>query len=278
MGQHWQAINPFARKLIARQRLFFVASAPLSSDGHVNVSPKGHASETFAIINNNQVAFLDLSGSGVETIAHVRENGRIVFMFCNFEDSPCILRLWGKATVHERGTPQFNSLMGSAFQAAATTAAPASGTASSTASDAAGGVSSFVAGARSVIVADIHHVASACGYGVPHMEHKQDRDSWVSWAGSKDESTLQQFRIDHNAASLDGLDALQAAIDGAKGAVSDISSKGPKGFGAQGAAGCGSCMAGLLQKLVREAAAGPVLWLSVGLLAGVALGVHAARR
>jgi hypothetical protein len=72
MGQHWQAINAFARKLIAKQHLFFIATAPLSSDGHVNVSPKGHASETFAIINDNKVAFLDLTGSGVETIAHVR--------------------------------------------------------------------------------------------------------------------------------------------------------------------------------------------------------------
>lgn len=72
MGQHWQAINPFARKLISKQHLFFIATAPLSSDGHVNLSPKGHAAETFAIINDNRVAFLDLTGSGVETIAHVR--------------------------------------------------------------------------------------------------------------------------------------------------------------------------------------------------------------
>uniref|UniRef100_A0A383VWA5 Pyridoxamine 5'-phosphate oxidase N-terminal domain-containing protein n=1 Tax=Tetradesmus obliquus TaxID=3088 RepID=A0A383VWA5_TETOB len=268
MGQHWQAINPFARKLISKQHLFFIATAPLSSDGHVNLSPKGHAAETFAIINDNCVAFLDLTGSGVETIAHVRENGRITFMFCNFEDSPCILRLWGKATVHERGTPQFDSLMASAFQAAA-------GTPNGD------GKSSFAAGARSIIVADIHHVASACGYGVPLLEFKSDRDSWVSWAGSKDESAMQQYRMENNATSLDGLAALPAAVKAANGAANGNDKSAAGGAAAAGnskASSCNCSMVGLLQKAVGEAAAGPLLWLAVGLSAGGVLGVHAARR
>jgi hypothetical protein len=181
--------------------------------------------------------------------------------------------------------------MASAFPAAATTAAPLKTTGSSTAvaadaadssaaASAAAGASSFAAGARSIIVADIHHVASACGYGVPLMDFKSDRDSWVSWAGSKDESALQQYRIDHNAASLDGLDALQAAIDAASGAKAAGDGKGKAAggmFGAKGAAGCSSCMAGLLQKVVGEAAAEPVMWLALGLSAGVLIGVHAAR-
>jgi hypothetical protein len=181
--------------------------------------------------------------------------------------------------------------MSSAFPAAATTAAPPSATGSSTAmaadgvdataapAPAAAGVSnSFAAGARSIIVADIHHVASACGYGVPLMEFKSDRDSWVSWAGSKDESTLQQYRVDHNAASLDGLDALQAAIDAAKGTGSGKRVAAGSTYGATSAASCSSCLAGLLGKVVGEAAAGPVMWLSLGVLAGVLAGVHVARR
>jgi hypothetical protein len=180
--------------------------------------------------------------------------------------------------------------MSSAFPAAATNAAAPKATASSTAlaaaadevdaaaAPAAAGASSFAAGARSIIVADIHHVASACGYGVPLLEFKSDRDSWVSWAGSKDESALQQYRVDHNAASLDGLDALQAAIDAAKGAGSGKGATARGMFGAKSAASCSSCFAGLLEKVGGEAAAGPVMWLSLGLLAGVLVGVHAARR
>jgi hypothetical protein len=95
MGQHWQAINPFARKLIAKQHLFFIATAPLSPDGHVNVSPKGHAPDTFAIINDNRVAFLDLTGSGVETIAHVR-----VSSAGNPNAAACALRHAATALIH----------------------------------------------------------------------------------------------------------------------------------------------------------------------------------
>jgi hypothetical protein len=106
------------------------------------------------------------------------------------------------------------------------------------------------------------------------MEFKKDRDSWVSWASSKDESAMQQYRIENNATSLDGLDALQAA----QGAASS-SGKSAAGVAAVGKSGASSCcMVGLLQKVVGEAAAGPVMWLSVGLVAGVVLGVHAARR
>jgi hypothetical protein len=183
----------------------------------------------------------------------------------------------GKATVHERGTAQFDTLMASAFPGAS--AATATNTSEENNSGTTN-ASSFAAGARSIVVADIHHVASACGYGVPLMEFKSDRDSWVSWAGSKDESAMQQYRIEHNAASLDGLDALQAAIDAAKraakgsekGAVAQITA----GSSTKGSGSC--CMIGMLQKVVGEAAAGPLVWLSVGLLVGALVGAHAARR
>mmetsp|Transcript_7470 Transcript_7470/g.16205 ORF Transcript_7470/g.16205 Transcript_7470/m.16205 type:complete len:94 (-) Transcript_7470:2-283(-) len=90
MGKTWDHISPYARKMIAKQHVFFIASAPLSGDGRVNVSPKGHPTETFTIISDNQVAFLDLTGSGIETLSHVKENGRITFMFCSFDDGvPC---------------------------------------------------------------------------------------------------------------------------------------------------------------------------------------------
>src|SRR3954467_1079055 len=108
MGKSFDGITPELSHWIERQHLFFVATAPLASDGLINCSPKGMGS--FRILAPRDVAYLDLTGSGVETIAHARENGRIVFMFCAFDGSPKIVRLHGSAEAHVVGSPEFDAL------------------------------------------------------------------------------------------------------------------------------------------------------------------------
>src|SRR3954471_7074384 len=110
MGKVFDAIDDHLREWIARQPMFFVGTAPLAGDGHVNVSPKGPAG-TFRVLGPRRVAYLDIVGSGAETIAHVRENGRIVVMFCAFEGAPKILRLHGRGEVLPAGDPRYDALL-----------------------------------------------------------------------------------------------------------------------------------------------------------------------
>src|SRR4051794_26702499 len=105
MGKSYDAITPELSQWIERQHMFFVATAPLAEHGLINCSPKGM--DTFRILTPGDVAYLDLTGSGIETVAHARENGRIVFMFCALEGSPKIVRLHGAAEVHVLGSPQY---------------------------------------------------------------------------------------------------------------------------------------------------------------------------
>eukprot|EP00775_Hariotina_reticulata_P003232 gene3232-3509_t len=208
MGKTWPKINDYARNMIAKQHMYFVATAPLSPSGHINVSPKGHATATFSIISDTQVAFLDLTGSGVETISHVKENGRIVIMFCSFDGTPCILRLWGKARVYENGTLAFSYWMGKAFHPT---------------SPAGQGLvqhPGFSSGARSVIVADVYQVSTACGWGVPIMSYKQDREDLARWHDKMGAADIKKYQQDNNLESLDGLQGLTAADVGAKGQCS----------------------------------------------------------
>ena len=108
MGKSYDGITPELTQWIERQHMFFVATAPLASDGLINCSPKGM--DTFRILTPREVAYVDLTGSGIETVAHCGENGRIVFMFCAFEGSPQIVRLHGTAEVHALGSPQYEAL------------------------------------------------------------------------------------------------------------------------------------------------------------------------
>src|SRR5467141_862500 len=109
MGRTYESIDENLRAFLERQPMFFVATAPLSGDGHVNVSPKGlHG--TFSVLAPDRVAYLDLTGSGVETIAHLRENGRITLMFCAFNGNPRISRIYGRGVVHVVGSPEFDTL------------------------------------------------------------------------------------------------------------------------------------------------------------------------
>jgi len=184
VGKSVEAITPELSKWIERQRIFFVATAPLAADGLVNCSPKGM--DTFRILGPREVAYMDLTGSGVETIAHSRENGRIVFMFCAFEGPPKIVRLHGKSEVVLADSPEFETLA-SAFPA--------------------------LLGARAIIRARLTRISDSCGYGVPRYGYVDERDTLVKWAASKGPEGLQQYRRRKNARSLDGLSALSEAPD-----------------------------------------------------------------
>ncbi len=171
-------ITPDLIEFISRQRLFFVASAPLSAEGHVNLSPKGL--DSFRVLSPQQVAYLDFVGSGNETSAHLRENGRITFMFCAFDGPPNILRLYGKGRAVLPGHTDWNELS-QRF-----------------------GLSESI-GVRQVIVADITRVQTSGGFGVPLHEFQGDRDHMAKWAGRKGAEGLRAYRQEHNRISIDGL-------------------------------------------------------------------------
>lgn len=179
MGKTYEAISPDLAAWITEQHVFFVASAPLSSEGCVNASPKGL--DCLRVIGPRQVAYLDLTGSGAETIAHVRENGRIVLMFCAFAGPPKIVRLHGKGTVVTKTSPSWNDWSARFPEMAAP---------------------------RSIIVIEVTRVSDSCGYGVPQMEFKGDRDILARWAETKGAAALPAYRREKNATSIDGLPAL----------------------------------------------------------------------
>lgn len=188
MGKLYPELDQRLRKFIARQPVFFVATAPCltgeGDGGHVNVSPKG-LQDTFAILGPTTVAYLDLTGSGAETIAHLRQNGQITIMFCSFEQQPKILRLYGVGAVVLPGEPQWGELAGH-FP----------------------GAGSDRPSRRAIIVVDIHRIADSCGYAVPVMELVAERDLLTRWAGGKSAEELAAYRAEKNVVSIDGLPAL----------------------------------------------------------------------
>lgn len=179
MARTYDEIDERLAAFIESQPVFFVATAPLSATGHVNLSPKGL--DAFRVIDRRTVGYVDLTGSGVETIAHLRENGRIVIMFCSFEGPPRILRLHGRGRVAESGTDDFAKL-----------------------------AASFPAyeGARSIIVVDVQRIADSCGFGVPEMTLKGSREQLLEWATRKGSGGLVEYRAEKNARSIDGLPGL----------------------------------------------------------------------
>lgn len=162
------------------QPMFVVGTAPLDGDGLINVSPKG-MSGTFAVLDDHTVAYLDLTGSGVETIAHLRQNGRIVVMFTAFDGRPNIVRLHGRGEVVLPGDARFPDLR-PAF--------------------------SDHPGVRSIIVIAVQRVSDSCGYAVPHMEYVEDRKVLDLSNAKKGEDGLAIYRRTKNSASLDGLPGL----------------------------------------------------------------------
>lgn len=162
------------------QPMFVVATAPFSGDGLINASPKGGRG-TFVVLDGNTVAYLDLTGSGVETIAHLRENGRIVLMFMAFDGRPNIVRLHGTGRAALPGEPEFDRLIGR-FPAHP--------------------------GGRAIIVIDVGRISDACGYAVPRMDYVEDRDVLDLWAEKKGPDGLNAYRAEKNVVSLDGLPGL----------------------------------------------------------------------
>ncbi len=169
-------ITDALQTFICKQHIFFVSSAPLSGEGHVNLSPKGL--DTFRILSKHRVAYMDLISSGNETSAHLLENGRITFMFCAFEDAPLILRLYGK------GYTVLPDQADWAVLASNFTLYPST---------------------RQIIVADITRVQTSCGYGVPKYEYAGERDEHFKWAEKKGEAGLEAYVQEHSLRSIDGL-------------------------------------------------------------------------
>jgi hypothetical protein len=180
MAKLHEHITDRLEAFIKRQHVFFVATAPLEDTGHVNVSPKGH--DTFTIVDPDTVAYQDLAASGAETIAHLKQNGRITIMFCAFEGPPFILRLYGKGEVLELDNPDFDAL-NKRF-------APA-------------------LGVRSIIRVRLTRIQVSCGYGVPLYDFVKPRDTLPRWAERKGEQGIVEFKREHNVRSIDGLPALE---------------------------------------------------------------------
>src|SRR4051794_6592827 len=184
MATVFESITPHHREWIARQAMFFVATAPLSAEGHVNVSPKGPGG-SFKVVDDHTVAYLDVNGSGIETIGHLRENGRIVVMFCAFEGPPRILRLHGRGEAGLAHDPRFVEL--------------ADGLESPSIDEA----------RRSVIRVDVHRVADSCGYGVPLMTFASTRPHHAASSAKKlrvmGADSYHDMQTERGAFTIDGL-------------------------------------------------------------------------
>ena len=178
MGKPHESISPELKGFIEAQHVFFVATAPLEATGHVNLSPKGM--DTFRVLSPTRVAYLDLTGSGNETAAHLAQNGRVTFMFCAFDGKPMILRLYGRGRVVTPGSVEWADL--------SVHFPPLTGT-------------------RQIIVADLTRVQTSCGFGVPLMNVESERDALLRWAEAKGDDGLRRYRQEKNRVSIDGLPA-----------------------------------------------------------------------
>ena len=176
MGKFSDSIRPQDIKFIARQKMFFTATAPLSGEGHINLSPKGM--DSFRVIAPDKVAYMDLNGSGNETSAHILENGRITFMFCAYDGPPNILRLYGNGYTVLPGSKEWDEL------------AP---------------LFDLHMDTRQIIVATIFKVQNSCGYSVPLYSYDGERDHAQKWATKKGHEGLAQYQQEKNRVSLDGL-------------------------------------------------------------------------
>jgi hypothetical protein len=194
MGKVFEGIDDRLARWIAAQPMFFVGTAPLDADGHLNVSPKAPIG-TLRVLNPSCVAYLDFVGSGAETIAHLRENGRIVIMLCAFSGPPRILRLHGRGSVVAAGEPGFDELL------------------ESCAFDEVGAVPEA---RRSIVTVEIDRIADSCGYGVPLMKLSGHREHMELWAAKKlrvgGPDALLDYQREKNSVSIDGLPAVDLPV------------------------------------------------------------------
>jgi hypothetical protein len=177
MAKQFASMTPAHREFIALQQIFFTASATATS--RVNVSPR--PTDALRVLDERTVAYLDLTGSGSETAAHLRADGRITLMFCAFDEPPSILRLYGRGTSLPRNTLDYTVLLASAFD------------------------SQEPPGARQIVRIEIDLVQTSCGYGVPLFEYVGERATLRRWAEQKSEAGLEEYRRQKNISSLDGL-------------------------------------------------------------------------
>lgn len=180
MGKEYTEINEKVQSWIERQRIFFVATAPMSGDGLLNCSPKGL--DCFRVLGPTEIGYVDTGGSGIETVSHLRENGRIVIMMCAFEGPPKIYRFYGKGTALEPHDDMFAETLARFPQQPA---------------------------ARNIILIDVQRIMDSCGYGVPLFEFQKDRDSLSNYFANQSEEEILAYRSNRNRVSLDGLPGLQ---------------------------------------------------------------------
>lgn len=180
MGKLYESLTPKLVDFIEAQKMFFVGTAPLTGGGHVNVSPKG--TDSLRVLDPYHVAYADLTGSGIETVAHLKENGRMVMMFCAFEGRPLILRLHGRGDVVETGHPEFAELS-RAFP--------------------------DLPGVRAIIRLEITRVADSCGWNVPLYEFAGMRDYYQNYAEKLGPEGIREGQLAANMASIDGLPGLE---------------------------------------------------------------------
>ena len=176
MGKTYESITAELRAFIEQQQMFFVATAPLDARGHVNLSPKGL--DCFRVLGEKRVAYLDLTGSGNETSAHLEENGRITLMFCAFAGSPKILRLYGRGRTVLNGADAWHDLVRH-FE--------------------------LKPGSRQIIVVDVERVQTSCGFGVPMFEFQGQREVLPEWVAKKGLDGIAKYQREKNSASIDGL-------------------------------------------------------------------------
>jgi hypothetical protein len=185
MAKVFDGIDAAMAAWIEAQPLFFVATAPLAADGLINLSPKGTIG-TFRVVDEHTFAYLDITGSGVETLAHLRENGRVCVMFCAFDGRPNIVRLHGTGRGVLAGTPGYDEAV-AAFGEAGESRRPY---------------------LRAVIVVDVARVSDSCGYAVPRMDLVAERETLDKVWRSRDDERIAGYHAKKNATSLDGLPAL----------------------------------------------------------------------
>jgi hypothetical protein len=183
VGKVRAEIDEKLRAFVEAQHLFFVASAPLTGDGHVNVSPKGAADRCFRVLDPHTVAYLDLTGSGSETVAHLRENGRICVMFCAFDGPPRIIRFRGHGEAITVGDPRFNEALAPFEPLDELTEL----------------------GRRAVIRVEVQRISDSCGYIVPLFDFAGEREQGLRWAEHKGRDGVEAYHAEKNAVSLDGL-------------------------------------------------------------------------
>ena len=184
MAKFSDFITEKQQAFIEEQHLFFVATCPIEETGSINLSPKGL--DCFRVLSPNKVAYLDLTGSGNETAAHVTQNGRITFMFCAFQEAPNILRLYGKGRVVLPDSQEWSALIP---------------------------LFNLLPGARQLIVADISRTQDSCGFAVPFMTYEGERTQLTRWAQKMGEDKLTAYRQEKNTASIDGIEAPHQVLE-----------------------------------------------------------------